>query len=134
MLLTQRLRALVSACLQLREQEVRGSNPRAPICIRHAESQAVPGFGVAIITTKDTGCAEVAGDTALLVEPRSPESIRAALTRLTSDRELCRRLSMAAQVRMRDNFTWPAVAGRYVECYPTPRLSPIGVPAIVDVG
>jgi hypothetical protein len=34
---------------------------------------------------------------------------------------------------MRDNFTWPAVAGRYLECYPQPRLSPTGVAAIMDV-
>lgn len=89
--------------------------------------------GAAIITTKGTGCAEVVGDTALLVEPRSPESIRAALIRLTSDPELCRRLSVAAQTRMRDNFTWPAVAGRYLDAYPKPRLSPAGVPAVADV-
>jgi glycosyltransferase involved in cell wall biosynthesis len=89
--------------------------------------------GAAIITTKGTGCAEVVGDTALLVGPRDPESIRAALTRLTADRELCRRLSVSAQARMRDNFTWPAVAGRYLECYPRPRLSPIGVSAVMDV-
>jgi glycosyltransferase involved in cell wall biosynthesis len=89
--------------------------------------------GAAIITSKGTGCAEVVGDTALLVEPRSPDSIRGALTRLTSDRELCRRLSVAAQARMRDNFTWPAVASRYLQCYPAPRLSPAGVPAVADV-
>ena len=89
--------------------------------------------GAAIITTKGTGCAEVVGDTALLVEPQSPESIRAALIRLTSDPELCRRLSVAAQTRMRDNFTWPAVAGRYLDAYPKPRLSPAGVPAVADV-
>jgi glycosyltransferase involved in cell wall biosynthesis len=88
--------------------------------------------GAAIITTQGTGCAEVVGDTALLVEPRSPESIRAALTRLTSDRELCRRLSVAAQQRLLDNFTWPAVADHYLECYPQPRHSPVGVPAAVD--
>ena len=89
--------------------------------------------GAAIITTKGTGCAEVVGDTALLVEPRDPASIRAALTRLTTDRDLCRRLGVAAQARMRDNFTWPAVAGRYLECYPQPRLSPTGVAAIMDM-
>jgi glycosyltransferase involved in cell wall biosynthesis len=74
--------------------------------------------GAAIITTKGTGCAEVVGDTALLVEPRSPEAIRAALARLLADHELCRRLGAAAQVRLRDNFTWPAVASQYLEYYP----------------
>jgi glycosyltransferase involved in cell wall biosynthesis len=90
--------------------------------------------GAAIITTRGTGCAEVVGDTALLVEPCSPESIRTALTRLTGDRELCHRLGTAARTRMRDNFTWPGVAKRYLECYgTTPRLSPTGVAAVVDM-
>lgn len=73
--------------------------------------------GAAIITTKGTGCAEVVGDTALLVEPRNPEAIRAALVRLLGDPGLCRRLGSAAQTRLRNNFTWPAVARRYVETY-----------------
>ena len=34
---------------------------------------------------------------------------------------------------LRDNFTWPAVAGRYLDAYPKPRLSPAGVPAVADV-
>jgi glycosyltransferase involved in cell wall biosynthesis len=89
--------------------------------------------GAAIITSKGTGCAEVVGDTALLVEPRNADAIRAALVRLTEDPDLCRRLGKAAQERMRDNFTWPAVAARYLECYPSPRLSPTGVPAVADV-
>ena len=89
--------------------------------------------GAAIITSQGTGCAEVVGDTALLVEPRNPEAIQVALTRLTSDRELCRRLSVAAQARLHDSFTWPAVARRYLESYPPPRLSTARMPAIVDV-
>ena len=89
--------------------------------------------GAAIITTRGTGCAEVVGGTGILVEPRSPESIRAALARLTADPALCRRLSRAAQSRVADNFTWPVVASRYVEGYGRPRLSPRRMPAIVDV-
>jgi glycosyltransferase involved in cell wall biosynthesis len=75
--------------------------------------------GAAIITTKGTGCAEVVGEAALLVEPRNPGAIRAALQRLVGDPELCRRLGAAARARLRDNFTWPAVACRYAECYPS---------------
>ncbi len=82
--------------------------------------------GAAIITTKGTGCAEVVGDTALLVEPRNPQALRAALQRLVNDPELCQQLGAAAQNRLRDNFTWPSVARRYVACYPDanrPRAS-----------
>jgi glycosyltransferase involved in cell wall biosynthesis len=43
--------------------------------------------GAAIITTKGTGCAEVVGEAALLVEPRNPDAIRAALQRLVGDAE-----------------------------------------------
>lgn len=87
--------------------------------------------GAAIITTKGTGCAEVVGDTALLVEPRNPEAIRAALLRLLGDPGLCRRLGSAAQARLRNNFTWPAVARRYVETYLA--LRPLeGIVAVPD--
>lgn len=73
--------------------------------------------GAAIITTKGTGCAEVVGDAALLVEPCDPEAIRMALCRLASDPDLCRELGAAARTRLEENFTWPAVANRYLDCY-----------------
>ncbi|MGH7563458.1 MAG: glycosyltransferase family 4 protein, partial [Gemmatimonadota bacterium] len=73
--------------------------------------------GSAIITTKGTGCAEVVGDTALLVEPRDAAGIREALTRLVADPELCRRMGAAARARVEENFTWSAVALRYLDFY-----------------
>ncbi len=73
--------------------------------------------GSAIITTKGTGCAEVVGDTALLVEPRDAAGIREALTRLVADPELCRRMGAAARARLEENFTWSAVASRYLDYY-----------------
>ena len=73
--------------------------------------------GTAIITTKGTGCAEVVGDTALLVEPRDTAAIRDALERLVGDSELCRRMGAAARARLEANFAWPMVARRYLDCY-----------------
>jgi len=73
--------------------------------------------GMAIITTKDTGCAEVVGDTALLVESRNPTAIRKALVRLMSDCDLCKQLGQAARRRLENNFTWSAVARKYVDLY-----------------
>jgi glycosyltransferase involved in cell wall biosynthesis len=73
--------------------------------------------GAAIITTTGTGCAEVVGDTALLVEPRNTLAIREALTQLVTDPELCRRLGRSARVRVEEEFGWPAVTHRYLDRY-----------------
>lgn len=75
------------------------------------------GGGAAIVTSKGTGCAEVVGEAALLVEPRDVDGIRDAVLRLTRDPELCRRLGSAARTRLEENFTWRAVANRYVDYY-----------------
>jgi glycosyltransferase involved in cell wall biosynthesis len=73
--------------------------------------------GLAIITTKGTGCAEVVGDTAVLVEPRNPEAIRAALKVLATDANLRRKLGQAARKRSEDDFSWAAVARHYLSLY-----------------
>ena len=73
--------------------------------------------GAAIITTKGTGCAEVVGDTALLVPPRDTLAIREALARLIDDTDLCRRLGRSARSRVEQEFGWPAVTGRYLDHY-----------------
>ncbi|MGD9507422.1 MAG: glycosyltransferase family 4 protein [Geminicoccaceae bacterium] len=69
--------------------------------------------GLAIVTTRGTGCAEVVADTALLVGAADPGEIRGALDRLTSDPDLCRSLSAAARARVDQLFSWHAVAARY---------------------
>jgi glycosyltransferase involved in cell wall biosynthesis len=73
--------------------------------------------GLAIITTAGTGCAEVMGDAALLVPPKDPEAITRALRRLIHEPDLRRSLGTAARRRIEDNFTWSAVAGRYLDEY-----------------
>jgi len=73
--------------------------------------------GMAIITTKDTGCAEVVRDAALLVEPRNPVAIREALDRLIGNPDLCKELGRAARRRLENNFSWTAVAGQYTDLY-----------------
>jgi glycosyltransferase involved in cell wall biosynthesis len=73
--------------------------------------------GMAIITTKGTGCAEVVGDTALLVESRNPAAIREALNRLIPDPDLCKGLGQAARRRLENNFSWTAIAERYADLY-----------------
>ena len=70
--------------------------------------------GLAIITTNQTGCIEVVEDTALCVPPGDDGAIRNALQRLTSDDDLRIRLGQAARARLESQFSWPAVAERYL--------------------
>ncbi len=73
--------------------------------------------GMAIVTTKGTGCAEVVGDAALLVESRNPMAIREALDRLVSNPDFCKELGQTARGRLENNFSWHAVAEQYSDLY-----------------
>jgi glycosyltransferase involved in cell wall biosynthesis len=87
--------------------------------------------GLAIITTEGTGCAEVVGDAGILVPVRDSRAIGRALERLVNDPELRRSLGAAARRRVEENFTWSAVAGRYVEEYA--RHAPSADPLPLDL-
>ena len=73
--------------------------------------------GLAIITTEETGCAEVVGDAALLVPSRDAAAIRSALERLLSDEPLRRRLGDAARKRLEERFSWASVADQHLTLY-----------------
>jgi glycosyltransferase involved in cell wall biosynthesis len=73
--------------------------------------------GLAIITTRGTGCAEVVGDAALLVPPRDPDAIRAALKDLIHDRAYCSELGGRARARIEHEFGWAEVARRHLALY-----------------
>ena len=61
--------------------------------------------GCPVITANSTGCSEVAGEAALLVNPRSVSEIADAMRRLTNDRTL--RLSLHEKGLARAHqFTW----------------------------
>jgi alpha-1,3-rhamnosyl/mannosyltransferase len=65
--------------------------------------------GVPVITSNLSSLPEVAGDAALLVDPRSLDELRAALTRLLLSPDL--RTSLAAQGRLRaQQFRWETCA------------------------
>ncbi|HSE83428.1 MAG TPA: glycosyltransferase family 4 protein, partial [Thermodesulfobacteriota bacterium] len=82
--------------------------------------------GMAIITTRDTGCAEVVGDAALLVETRNPAAIKQALDRLINNPDLCNELGQAARKRLENNFNWTAVARQYTNLYERYANSQLG--------
>lgn len=73
--------------------------------------------GLAIITTRNTGCAEVVGDTALLVNACDSTSIQKALNRLIHDLGLCKKLGRLARKRLEENFSWNAVIRQYIARY-----------------
>jgi glycosyltransferase involved in cell wall biosynthesis len=73
--------------------------------------------GLAIVTTRGTGCAEVVGDAALLVPPNDVPALRAAMCRLLEDPALRARLGEAARRRVAAEFSWRAVAEQYLALY-----------------
>ncbi len=75
------------------------------------------GAGMAIITTENTGCAEVVGETGILVPSRNAEAIRKGVIRLFQNPELCKNLGQAARKRFEDHFTWDVVTKQYEKVY-----------------
>ncbi len=87
------------------------------------------GFGVAcleamayarpVVATNVGGLRDlvVDGETGLVVPPRDPAALRAALRRLLSDAELRRRLGAAGRERARDHFSWDAVTDATIAAY-----------------
>lgn len=94
-----------------------------PVCLLEAMA-----FELAIVTTRDTGCEAVVGDAALLVASDDVDELTEALRRLTISPELRSRLGQRARQRLEKNFTWPAVASRYVEVYARHPASVSGRP------
>jgi glycosyltransferase involved in cell wall biosynthesis/ribosomal protein S18 acetylase RimI-like enzyme len=82
------------------------------------------------VLTDIRGCREVARheQEALLVPPRDPERLAAAILRLVEDPELRRRLGAAARRRARERFSEAAVADRVVDAYRRLRGAPEELP------
>jgi glycosyltransferase involved in cell wall biosynthesis len=87
------------------------------------------GFGVACLEAMANGRPVVAtgvgglrdlvvdGETGLVVPPRDPATLRAALERLLGDAELRRRLGTAGRERARAHFSWEAVTDATLAAY-----------------
>jgi glycosyltransferase involved in cell wall biosynthesis len=85
--------------------------------------------GLAIITTRGTGCAELVGDAGLLVEPKNPEAIRRAIVALAGDEERMRQVGQAARRRVEDRFSWASIANEYIRLYG--KRAPSRVPELL---
>ena len=73
--------------------------------------------GLAIITTKGTGCEDVVGDTGILVKTRRVHDLSRALIKLTENLDLCKKMGRASRERVENCFSWPVVAQQYIDLY-----------------
>jgi glycosyltransferase involved in cell wall biosynthesis len=110
-------RALVLGALP--DEELRAVYAAAAVFAfpSHAEGFGLPVLeamvqGTAVVTSAGTGTADAAGDAALLVDPRDPAELRAALEGLVADDESRSRLGQRGRERAR-SFTWEATAEGY---------------------
>jgi glycosyltransferase involved in cell wall biosynthesis len=85
-----------------------------PLVVLEAMARRTP-----VVATKVGGTPEVVvdGETGLLVPPRDPEALAAALRRLLEDADLRRRLGDAGYARVRDRFSAEAMMRRVLELY-----------------
>ena len=80
--------------------------------------------GLAIVTTRGTGCSEVVGEAGILIEPHDTAGLQAALESLVDDPIRARKLGQAARARLENEFSWPAVTDRYLDLYARCQLAP----------
>jgi len=85
-----------------------------PVVLLEAMAHARP-----VVATPVGGTPElvVDGETGLLVPPRDPEALAAALRRLLEDPDLARRLGEAGRARVAERFTAAAQTRRILELY-----------------
>lgn len=72
---------------------------------------------LAIITTRNTGCAEVVGDSALLIDSKDSSAVRNALIELINNPQLAEKLRQSSRKRVEELFGWQSVANQYVKVY-----------------
>ena len=75
--------------------------------------------GLPVIATKVGGVAEavIDGETGLLVEPRQPTQLAAAVCKLVADSSLIQAFGQAGRQRVGTRFTWANNAQRHLDAY-----------------
>jgi glycosyltransferase involved in cell wall biosynthesis len=87
--------------------------------------------GCAVITTDAEGCAEVVGDSGLVIPKGAAAPIRTALCDLMQNPAMCDELARKARRRV-ELFRWPRIAGLYRDVFQqalTARTKAVPVPA-----
>src|SRR5271170_135447 len=73
--------------------------------------------GIPVITSNTSCLPEVAGDGALLVDPRSPAEIRSALEKLLTSTELRQKLRTAGMARAQQEYRWEICARKSLDFF-----------------
>jgi glycosyltransferase involved in cell wall biosynthesis len=108
-------------------------NTQMPDIYRAADISVLPSFmeatsitglesmatGLPLVGTNVGGIPAIIDDkrTGLLVEPRDPDALAAAMDRLIEDADLRRQFGDAAQERATKEFSWEGIASRTVDAY-----------------
>ena len=85
--------------------------------------------GVPVVTSNISSMPEVAGDAAVLVDPRDEQGLAAAIARLLRDEALRDRLREAGIARARQ-FSWEATARRTLDAYASVVQPPMAQPRV----
>jgi glycosyltransferase involved in cell wall biosynthesis len=89
--------------------------------------------GCAIITTDAEGCAEVVGDTGIVIEKSNSLEIRRSMVQLMNSSALRSELAAKTEIRVQ-NFRWSHIAAQYAEVFQAvidnrpPRVPNVGGP------
>ena len=71
------------------------------------------GYGVPVVTSKTSSCGEIAGDSALLINPESYKEIGEAISKIINDEALRQGLIKKGFERIKD-FTWDRTAREFL--------------------
>ena len=85
-----------------------------------------------VLTSNVTGCAEVAADAALLVDPRSISEIEAAMSRLITDHQLRTELGERGRERAK-NFSWRKSAEEHLKVFEKARREIVQPSSLVSI-
>ncbi|MGD0192022.1 MAG: glycosyltransferase family 4 protein [Rhizomicrobium sp.] len=106
----------------------------------HAEATSISGLeamatGLPLIGTRVGGIPAIIADgaTGLLVEPRQPRAMAAALSRLIADREAQKEMGAAARQRVEREFSWPTIAQRTLDVYRSCLSMPVSSARVTAV-
>ena len=121
-----------------RSDDIAGEYARAHIAVLPSYREGLPkslleagACGRAMVATDVPGCRDVCrpGVTGLLVPPRDPAALAAALTRLATDPALRQRLGIQARRLIETEFTDRHVAAATLDLYLRLLASPLAEPA-----
>jgi glycosyltransferase involved in cell wall biosynthesis len=73
--------------------------------------------GLAVVTSRGTGCAEVVGDAGLLVTPGRPAELREVLLRLAANPGEVEAYGRRARQRLARDLSWASIADRHEALY-----------------